>query len=75
MSQQNTTVNFKYIGSDGVVPYTMPVTDALNEITRQATEESAWIFIDKASVGHTDLTIKMLENAKDITLSPKLMGG
>lgn len=74
MSQQN-TINFKFIGSEGVVPYSMPVSDALNEITRQATEESAWIFIDKASVGHTDLTEDMLSKAKDITLSAKLMGG
>ena len=74
MSQKN-TINFKFIGSEGVVPYSMPVTDALTEITRQATEESAWIFIDKASIGHTDLTTKMLEDAKDITLSSKLMGG
>ena len=74
MSQQN-TINFKFIGSEGVVPYSMPTSDALNEITRQATEESAWIFIDTASVGHTDLTEDMLENAKDITLSAKLMGG
>ena len=45
MSQQN-TINFKFIGSEGVIPYAMPVSDALTEITRQATEESAWIFID-----------------------------
>ena len=74
MSQQN-TINFKFIGSEGVIPYAMPVSDALTEITRQATEESAWIFIDKASVGHTDLTEDNLEKAKDITLSSKLMGG
>ena len=39
-------VNFKFIGSQGVLPYKMSVTDAVEEITRQMTEESAWLYLD-----------------------------
>ena len=68
-------VNFKFIGSQGVLPYKMSVTDAVEEITRQMTEESAWLYLDKRHSGISDVTEKNLLSSKDITLTAKLNGG
>tara|TARA_Y100000310_G_C20382931_1_gene669014 strand:- start:193 stop:411 length:219 start_codon:yes stop_codon:yes gene_type:complete len=68
-------INFKFIGSQGVLPYKMSVNDALEEITRQITEESAWLYLDKKHSGVSDVTEENLIKSKDITLTAKLNGG
>ncbi len=77
MSQETTSklIKYKYLGSDGMKSFAMLPSDALEDIRSRSKEGSLWLFLDKKHIALTDLTEKMLTSARDITLSPMLMGG
>tara|TARA_Y100001938_G_C8072452_1_gene423954 strand:- start:1141 stop:1377 length:237 start_codon:yes stop_codon:yes gene_type:complete len=68
-------IKYKYLGSDGMKSYAMLPADALEDIKTRVKDESVWVFLDKKHTAVADLTEKVLESARDITLTPMLMGG